>query len=78
MDQVFMHRYDDEFLAGIAAKQLRIAVDRGSGKALGYHERAWCARDDAGGAWKCASGRVRPTSRCRWCTGWSSSKKGRS
>lgn len=58
MDQVFMHRYDDEFLAGIAAKQLRIAVDRRSGKALGYHERAWCARDDAGVAWKCASGRA--------------------
>lgn len=58
MDQVFMHRYDDEFLAGIAAKQLRIAVDRRSGKALGYHERAWCARDDAGVAWKRASGRA--------------------
>jgi uncharacterized OB-fold protein len=58
MDQVFMHRYDDEFLAGIAAKQLRIAVDRRSGKALGYHERAWCARDDGGVAWKCASGRA--------------------
>lgn len=58
MDQIFMHRYDDEFLAGIAAKQLRIAVDRRSGKALGYHERAWCARDDAGVAWKRASGRA--------------------
>ncbi|TWO71279.1 OB-fold domain-containing protein [Caenimonas sedimenti] len=58
MDQVFMHRYEGEFLAGIAAKQLRIAVDRRSGAALGYHERAWCARDDANVAWKRASGRA--------------------
>lgn len=58
MDQVFMHRYDDEFLAGIAAKELRIAVDRRSGDALGFHERAWCARDDRAVAWKSASGRA--------------------
>ncbi len=58
MDQVFMHRYDDEFVAGIAVRELRIAVDRRSSEALGYHERAWCARDDASVAWKRASGRA--------------------
>lgn len=58
MDQVYMHRYDNEFLAGIAAKELRIAVDRRSGDALGFHERAWCARDDHAVAWKRASGQA--------------------
>jgi len=58
MDQVFMHRYDDEFLAGIAGQELRIAVDRRSGAALGFHQRAWCARNDGAVAWKRASGRA--------------------
>lgn len=58
MDQVFMHRYDNEFLAGIAAQELRVAVDRRSGEAVGFHERAWCARDDGAVAWKKASGRA--------------------
>lgn len=58
MDQVFMHRYDNEFLAGIAVKELRIAVDRRSGEALGFHARAWCARGDRAVAWKDASGRA--------------------
>lgn len=58
MDQVFMHRYDNEFLAGIAARELRIAVDRRSGAALGYHERAWCARDDGSVTWERACGRA--------------------
>jgi uncharacterized OB-fold protein len=58
MDQVFMHRYDDEFLVGIAARELRIAVDRRSGAALGFHTRAWCAREDRAVTWKKASGRA--------------------
>ncbi|HEY8709949.1 MAG TPA: OB-fold domain-containing protein [Burkholderiaceae bacterium] len=58
MDQVFLHRYDHEFLTGVAAGKLRIAVDRRSGAALGFHERAWCARDDRAVAWKSASGRA--------------------
>jgi uncharacterized protein len=58
MDQVFMHRFDTEFLAGIAARELRYAVDLRSGAALGFHDRAWCARDDRTVAWKRASGRA--------------------
>lgn len=58
MDQVFMHRFDNEFLAGIAAQELRVAVDRRGGDAVGFHERAWCARDDGAVAWKKASGRA--------------------
>lgn len=58
MDQVFRHRYDSEFLAGVAVRELRIAVDLRSGAALGFHKRAWCARDDRTVAWKTASGRA--------------------
>lgn len=53
-----MHRYDSEFLAGIAARKLRIAVDRRSGAVLGFHERAWFLRDKRTVAWKTASGRA--------------------
>ncbi len=58
MHDEFLHRYDEQFLAGIAEKQLRIAFDRASGRALGMHERGWCARGDAGVVWKRASGRA--------------------
>lgn len=56
MDTTFLHRYDDEFLGFIAQQKLRIAVDRRSGAALGFHERGWRTRDDADVAWQPASG----------------------
>lgn len=58
MHDEFTHRYDEQFLAGIAERQLRFAFDRASGRALGMHERGWCARGDAGVSWKRASGRA--------------------
>lgn len=64
MHAEFLHRYDEQFLAGIAERQLRIAVDRRSGQALGMHERAWCARDDGSVRWQRASGRATLLSHC--------------
>ena len=64
MEHEFLHRYDEQFLAGIAEGQLRIAVDRRSGRALGMHERGWCARGDADIAWQRASGRATLLSHC--------------
>ena len=58
MEHEFLDRYDEEFLAGIARRELRIAVDRTSGRALGMHERAWRARGDERIAWQPASGRA--------------------
>jgi uncharacterized protein len=56
MEQTFLHRYDDEFLAFIASKELRIPVNRKTGAALGLHERGWRLRGDADVAWQPASG----------------------
>jgi uncharacterized OB-fold protein len=64
MHAEFLHRYDEEFLAGIAERRLRIAVDRHSGRALGLHERGWCARADGSVRWQRASGRATLLSHC--------------
>lgn len=56
MEQPFLHRYDDEFLAFIASKELRIAVNRKTGAALGLHGRGWRTRGDTDVAWQPASG----------------------
>jgi len=57
MNQVFLHRYDEQFLGFIAARELRIPVHAETGKALGLHQRAWCAAGDAAVRWMPASGR---------------------
>lgn len=57
MDSTFFHRYDDEFLAFIAAGQLRIPVHAETGQALGLHQRAWRVTGGNGVQWRPASGR---------------------
>lgn len=57
MDSTFFHRYDEEFLAFIAAGELRIPVHTETGRALGLHQRAWCVAGDHGVQWRPASGR---------------------
>ena len=46
MDSTFFHRYDEAFLAFIAAGELRIPVHTETGRALGLHQRAWCVAGD--------------------------------
>ena len=58
MEAIELHRYDEEFLAGIAQKQLLIAVNQKTGAALGYHERGWCAQQDPNVRWQRASGKA--------------------
>lgn len=58
MEAIELHRYDEEFLAGIAKKQLLIAVNQKTGAALGYHERGWCAQQDPNVRWQRASGKA--------------------
>lgn len=58
MEPIYLHRYDEEFLAGIAKKQLLVAVHRKTGAALGLHERAWRAQGDSSITWKRASGKA--------------------
>lgn len=57
MDSTFFHRYDEEFLAFIAAGELRIPVHTETGRALGLHQRAWCVDGDHRVQWRPASGR---------------------
>ena len=57
MDSTFFHRYDEEFLAFIAAGELRIPVHTETGRALGLHQRAWCVAGDHCVQWRPASGR---------------------
>lgn len=58
MEAIELHRYDEEFLAGITKKQLLIAVNQKTGAALGYHERGWCAQQDPNVRWQRASGKA--------------------
>lgn len=58
MEAIELHRYDEEFLAGITKKQLLIAVNQKTGAALGYHERGWCAQQDPNVRWQPASGKA--------------------
>ncbi|MCW5670745.1 MAG: OB-fold domain-containing protein [Hydrogenophaga sp.] len=57
MEAIELHRYDEEFLAGIAKKQLLIAVNQKTGAALDYHWRGWCAQQDPNVRWLRASGK---------------------
>ncbi len=57
MDNTFFHRYDEAFLAFIAAGELRIPVHIETDRALGLHQRVWCAAGDHGVQWRSASGR---------------------
>lgn len=57
MEHTLLHRYDDEFMAFIARRELPVAVNRRTGAALGFHQRAWCAAGDPDVAWQVASGR---------------------
>lgn len=56
MNQVFLDRYDEQFLGFIAARELRIPMDTQTGKPLGLHARAWCAAGESV-RWMPASGR---------------------
>lgn len=58
MEAIELHRYDEEFLADIAKKQLLIAVNQKTGATLGYHERGWCAQQDPNVRWQRASGKA--------------------
>lgn len=57
MEQVFPDRYDQEFLAFIGKQELRIAVDRKTGAALGFHERGWHTHGNTTVSWQRARGR---------------------